>query len=1169
MSSGYYRHPTIYQDIVLFVSEDDLWAVPASGGLAHRLTSSLGSVSRPMISPDGSQVAFVGREEGQSEIYVMPTMGGVARRLTFMGGSICVTAGWTPDGKIVFANNAGHWYQSFTQLYSIDPAGGGPTHLNYGPARSIAFGPQGGVLLGRNTEDPARWKRYRGGTVGQFWIDRTGSGNFEHLLSGIGNLASPLWLPDGDPGSLPGGSTGDGRVSQGRIFFISDHEGVGNLYSCLPTGEDLHAHTHHTDFYARNAATDGRRIVYHCGADLYLYDPQQDTTNLIQVNYHSPRVQRNRKFVEAYNYLDSWALHPHGQATTITARGKLFTFPNWEGAVVQHKVKETDPMDEDTYPGIRIRMPRWLPDGKRVVAVTDALGEEMIAVFHTTELEREPMFYLGLDIGRPLNIEVNPRKDQIVFSNHRYELFFLDLKTGELRFIDRGKAFSISGFNWSPDGEWVAYSVSISLETAVLKLWRAADGNITQLTRPVLRDVAPAFDPQGRFLYFISYRTFNPVYDALHFELSFPRAAKPYLITLRKDLGSPFIPKPRLDEDKDDKENEDASSGDDPEKKDDKKRGLPEAPLSALRPPEQQVAGEAVESQPEPVELLEAAPPPEEQPAERGEKYDRTQIDLEGIQDRIIAFPVHEGLFGRVVGTRDGDVLYMRFPLEGALDQSGNPGEPNADGAIFIYNMCDLREDMLIPGVTDFHMSLDNRMLIYRSGNRLRVVKAGSKPASDPNPFSRRSGWLDLSRVKVPVMPIAEWRQMYREAWRMQRDQFWNEDMDEVDWLEVYNRYCPLVDRVGSRAEFSDLMWEMQGELGTSHAYEYGGDYRPVPRYLQGYLGADFAYDEAAHGWRITAIHQGDVWDPQSDSPLRQPGVQIEVGDLLLAINGQKLTARISPAMALVTLAGEEVSLAYLPRGLADAGLEAEERAHAIRTAIVKTLVNEAPVRYREWVEANRRYVHEASEGRLGYVHIPDMGPGGYGEFHRGFLSELDRSGLIVDVRYNRGGHVSSLILEKLARRRLAYVTSRWMQIPEPYPHYAISGPMVAVTNEFAGSDGDIFSHAFKLMKLGPLVGKRTWGGVVGISPSLRLVDGTVTTQPEYAFWFSDVGWAVENYGAEPDIDVDNRPQDYAQGTDPQLTRAVQEALRSLELNPPTLPDFTRKPATGAPQLTQ
>ncbi|MFM8321772.1 MAG: S41 family peptidase, partial [Chloroflexota bacterium] len=956
-----------------------------------------------------------------------------------------------------------------------------------------------------------------------------------------GNLASSMWL--GEPGSL------------GRIYFIADHEGVGNLYSCLPDGSDVRRHTQHDRYYVRNAATDGRRIVYHAGGELYLYDPAADSSAQIKVQYYSPRIQRHRKFVNGYDFLESWCLHPTGHSTTATVRGKLFSFPNWEGAVSSYYLGEPDPSENEPYTGVRFRMPHYLADGQHIIAVTDSPGEETFIVFPTNPLEGAPTLFSGLDIGRPQELAVNWHKDQVVFSNHRYELLFLDLETRELKLIDRGKANAPNGFCWSPDGEWVAYSVSTTLETSVIRLWHAADNTVTPVTRRVLRDVAPAFDPHGRYLYFISYRTFNPVYDSLHFELSFPRGARPYLVTLQKDSPSPFAPNPQT--------NAPEQGRDDDEKKSTPGRGR----AVRLAPVERILPGEVLDQDPDdpaaqlaPAEVFE----PQAAQAEDASKPPERplmKIDLEGIEERVVAFPAPEGLYGRIAGLRSDRVIYSRYPIEGALAPAPNDGT----GTLFSFNLEDRREELLANGINDFRLSLDSRTLIYRSGNRLRVLKSGEKAPVENFPPNRRTGWLDLARLKAAVQPGAEWRQMYREAWRLQRDQFWQEDMLPANWLEVYDRYLPLVDRVGSRAEFSDLMWEMQGELGTSHAYEYGGDYRPEPRYLQGRLGAEFDWSQENSGWRIRKIHRGDAWDREASSPLVQPGLRIEAGDTLMAINGTKLTEGFTPAMALVNHAAEEVTLVVLPAG---EYASSQDKFRALRSVSVRTLVSENRLRYREWVDANRRYVQEKSGGRLGYVHIPDMGPNGYAEFHRGFLAEVDRDGLIVDVRFNQGGSVSSLILEKLARRRVAYINSRWMQVPEPYPQYAIAGPMVALTNEYAGSDGDIFSHTFKLMGLGPLIGKRTWGGVIGITPNLRQVDGTIITQPEHAFWFSDVGWGIENYGTEPDIEVDNRPQDFARGLDPQLDRAITEALRMLEANPPALPEFLQERRGGEPKLS-
>jgi tricorn protease len=1113
---GYYRFPTINRETIVFTCEDDLWSVPADGGIARRLTSNLGEATRPWFSLDGQYLAFVSQEEGQPEIYVMPAAGGPAQRLTFMGGSLCLTAGWTPDGKIIFANNAGHWFSRLTHLYSIDLAGNLPEQLNFGPARSIDFGPGNGLVLGRNTDEPARWKRYRGGTAGQIWIDDKGTREFRLLTNLQSNLTSPIWI--------------SGSAHPGRIYFISDHDGVGNLYSVRPSGDDLQRHTHHEDFYVRNAKSDGQRIVYHAGADLWVYEPATEQSKRVNIEFNSPRTQRRRKFVETGRYLGESNLHPLGQAIAISSRGKIFSFANWEGAVIQHgNAGDQDNMDRPQAL-VRYRLPNWLDDGKRILAITDDGGEERFVLF-TRDQCSPTIFFPDLDIGRPDKIAINPCKDEIVFSNHRYELIFLDLSTYEMRHIDRGITAPIGGFSWSPDGEWVAYSVAKTLQTQSIKLWKKGTGEIHSITQPILRDVAPAFDPQGKYLYFLSYRTFDPIYDNLHFDLGFPLGMKPYLITLQKDLLSPFVPRPKIDINNECEES----------------------------------AGEKTLSNTEATSENKSESKSQED-AKEETSQNLTQIDLDGIADRVLAFPVTEGIYGRILGLEKGKVIYSRFPIQSAMDQDSSD-ENSSKGSLFTYNLEDQKEELWVNGVSDFSLSMNLKWLLYRSGNRLRALKVGEKPNGDDDTSNRKSGWLDLNRAKVSILPGGEWRQMFREAWRLQRDQFWTPDMSQVDWVAVHDRYLPLVDRVSSRSEFSDLMWEMQGELGTSHAYEWGGDYRPTPFYQQGFLGADFHYDANKDAWKITHIYKGDSWNPRSDSPLRQTGVNIEVGDHLLAVNGRPLSRSFPPLAALVNLAGYEVTLTVQSDSNPMPSPEGQNRVSMTRDVTVKTLSSETPVRYREWLESNRQYVHELTQGRVGYVHIPDMMGGGYAEFHRGYLAEVDREGLIIDVRYNRGGHVSALLLEKLARRRIGYDESRWGQIPIPYPRDSVLGPMVAITNEYAGSDGDIFSHGFKLMKLGTLIGKRTWGGVIGIEPRHLLVDGTMTTQPEYSFWFHDVGWGVENYGTDPDIEVEITPQDYDKGVDTQLDQAIREILHSLESNPPTLPDLSNRPSRALPKL--
>ena len=1087
--SGYYRSPTICQDTIVFVCEDDLWTVPVEGGVARRLTSNLGLTGSPRLSPDCELLAFSGREEGPSEVYIMPALGGEAKRLTYQGSNVAII-GWDTKGEhILYSSGAGLAFDPW--IWKVHSEGGEPQRLPYGPANHIDFSDTGGVVIGRLTREPARWKRYRGGTAGQLWVDVEGDGQFEPLKPVDSNFTTPMWIDE-------------------RIYFISDHEGVGNIYSCLPTGEDIQRHTHQDTYYCRLAQTDGTRIVYHAGADLFVYDLENDTENRVDVDFRSPRIQRQRKFVNASAYLQEFTPTPDGHALGLTVRGKLFTMANWEGAVLQHGERD----------GIRYRLTQWLNDGKRLVTLSDAEGEEALEI-HTRDGSADVIRLDALDIGHVRELSVSPQtendeNDSVLLVNHRFELLHIDLETHELRTLDKGHYHSIRGAAWSPDGKWCAYSFAPTETTRSIKLCKIETGETWLATEPEFSDFAPAWDPEGKYLYFLSYREFTPVYDALHFDLGFPTAMRPLLITLQETLGNPFVPEPRpLEEEKEDKDKEG----------------------------EEEKQDEADEAS-------------DEKSEKKKDKPEPITIDVEDISQRVVAFPYPRGRYGQIAGL-EGKVIFTAFPGEDAPSTGDSSSGPR--GTLHVYDFKEQKKDTLVSGIDGFRISRDGKTLVYVAGNRLRVIRAGKKveagkPESRGGP-SRQTGWIDLNRIKASIVPTAEWHQMYREAWRLQRDFFWTEDMSGVDWEHVYQRYLPLLNRIATRREFSDLMWEMQGELGTSHAYEMGGDYRSSPNYAQGFLGADYAYDAESNGYRITHIPHGDAWEATKDSPLNAPGVNVREGDVLLAIAGQRVSKTVSPGELLVNLANQEVQATFQN---SDDGEK--------RVVTLKVLGGESELRYREWVSQNRRYVHEKTDGKVGYVHIPDMGRRGYAEFHRGFLAEVSYPGLLIDVRYNGGGHVSQLLLEKLARRRIGYDVPRW-GTPHPYPDASVLGPMVAVTNENAGSDGDIFSHCFKLMELGLLIGKRTWGGVIGISPHHPFVDGGGTTQPEYSFWFVDVGWNVENYGTDPDIEVDYRPQDYITDADPQLDRGIEELLRQMEENPPELPDFGERPRLTLPTL--
>lgn len=1074
--SGYKRFPTIHDIKVVFVSEDDLWEVPSSGGVARRLTSNSGEVTNPYYSPDGKHIAFSGKEEGEKDVYVIPSEGGANRRLTFLGKNTTVV-GWTQDSKnVLFYTDANQPFSRMNEIYKVSIQGGLPEKLPYGLANHIAFGPNSEILLGRNTLDPARWKRYKGGTAGVFWIDKKGNGVFEKFLKNIkGNLASPLWVKD-------------------RIYFISDHEGLGRLYSCTVTGKDIKCHSENREYYVRNAATDGNKIVYHSGGEIFVFDTDTNETHRVNVQYYSPQIQRQRKFVEAGKYLEDYNLNPDGSMITVTSRGKSFTFSNWEGPVLQIGKSR----------GVRYRLTEFLQDKKSVVTISDEGGTESIEV-HTFKDGRKNIKRLNnFDIGIAERIKVSPKENKIALSNNRQELFLIDLDKETQTKIANSGYERITDFSFSPDGKWIVYSISDAEYLSSLYLYNTDNKTNHQITKTGFRDFQPTFDPEGRFIYFLSQRDFNPVYDSSYFQLGFPLGNKPYLISLKKDTPSPIT-----------KEYAKLFSKNNPHASN--------------------------------------------EPNKKKEKNTKTEIDLDNIENRISEFPIGEAQYLQIEGIRDG-ILMSRRPIKGALERA--PWDSSSDVTLEKFDFFSQKTDQTAKDISGFKISLDGKTLLYRSKDKLFLKaelmmddmddKHGDEHEFRPPPRVK-SDWIDLTRVMVNLDPMSEWKQMYAEAWRLQKEHYWTPDMAGIDWNLIYERYLPLLEKVASRSEFSDVIWEMQGELGTSHAYEMGGDYKLAPSYKLGSLGADFEFDKKEKAYRITHITKGDSW--KNYSPLRSPGVDVKEGDYIVAINGESLNAEVSPNALLVNQANNIVSVTIKSKP-----------SNKLKTFDVKAVQSDTAARYRDWVEKNRAYVHEKTNGKLGYVHIPDMMSPGFSEFHRHYIHEVNKEGLIVDVRNNRGGHVSQLILEMLSRKRIGYDLSRY-GTSGSYPSHSVAGPIVAITDEHSGSDGDIFSHNFKQMKLGTLVGKRTWGGVIGINPRLALSDGSMTTQPEYATYMNDVGWGVENYGTDPDIEVDIAPQDYAAGKDPQMDKAIEVAMKQLKKNPVKLPKFDNKPKLTLPKF--
>ncbi|MCY7362008.1 MAG: peptidase, partial [Ignavibacteria bacterium] len=632
-NSGYKRFPTIHNDKVVFVSEDDLWEVNVNGGTARRLTSNLGEVTNPYYSPDGNYVAFSGKEEGEKDVYIIPSNGGANKRITYSGKNTRVI-GWSTDSKyILFCSDVKAPFQGRNEIYRISLEGGIPEKLKYGVANNISFGPNGEVLLGKNTLDPARWKRYKGGTAGVFWIDRKGNGKFEKFLKDIGgNLASPMWIND-------------------RIYFICDHEGLGKLYSCNLKGSDIKSHSDNKEYYVRNATTDGKKIVYHAGSEIFEYDIESNEEKKINIEYYSPQIQRQRKFIQADKYLQDYNLNPDGNSTLITSRGKSFYFSNCEGPVIQFGKQH----------GVRYRQTQWLSDKKSIVTISDDGGSEAVEV-HSVSDNKKKIHRIEIpDIGIIARMKVSPRENKIAVSNNRHQLFLIDIKTEKITEIAKSKFERTEDFSFSPDGNLIAYSMSDANYLSSIYLYDISMKENHQITTSGFRDFQPTFDPEGRYIYFLSAREFNPVYDTSFFQLGFPLGVRPYLLSLNKDVLSPFTQEySRLFSKKKSKS-----------KKDDNGK----------------------------------------------KEVEKIVVDYDNIQERIISFPLPEKNYFQIQAVKDG-IVYSREPIKGALHHWYWEKHPS-DEALERFDFNTQKTENIAKKVESFKISADGKSLIYRTENKL------------------------------------------------------------------------------------------------------------------------------------------------------------------------------------------------------------------------------------------------------------------------------------------------------------------------------------------------------------------------------------------------------------------------------------------------------------------
>ncbi len=1070
-SAGYLRYPHLNDELLTFVADDDVWLAPAAGGQAWRLSAEGAAVSYPRLSPDGRYVAWTTSRDQASEVYVAGLDGTGYRRLTWWGDRRTRVTGWNADGEILAVSAAGQPAAFATWAHVIPVTGAPPRRLELGPASDIAVRKDATALLTSSQHEPAHWKRYRGGTSGRLWVKANGDPAFTRVLAGLGGqVASPM-------------------LAGGRLVFLSDHEGTGNLYSCALDGTGLRRHTDHDGWYARNPSSDGVRIVYHVGGEIWILDDLDAQPHPLELAIGSPSTARVPRLISARDHLGGLSCDQTGQASVVEVRGTVHWLTHRDGPARALSVQ----------PDARARRPVVLGAAGGAAWITDATGQDALEFVLSPEAP-QPARVADGELGSVVGLAAAPDGGAVAAAASDGRLFLVEVPSGEVTELAAADDGTCRGLAWSPDSAWLTWSQPGPQPLRRIRIARRRDAAVYDVTDGRFTDTDPVFTLDGLYLAFLSRRDFDPVYDAHFFDLSFPFGSRPYLVTLAASTPSPF------------------------------------GPLPQGRPADPRASG------PEDPDLVQNFP---------------LALDTDGLASRVVRVPVKEGRYSSLAAVKGG-LAWLRDPVYGTLGESAaDPYDDGPQSALQRYDLVRRKCTTLVDELDWFEVSGDGTRLVVSDDGTLQVLPSERKHSGDDCDDDLT---IDLSRARFLADPAALWRHAYDEAGRLMRRDFWAPDMAGVDWDAVLAQYRPLLDRISGASDFADLLWEVFGELATSHAYVVqasGSSGRRGGRAVAiGQLGADLERD-ADGVWRVARVLPGESSDPKALSPLAAPGVAVAAGDELLAVDGQPVDPVAGPAPRLAGSVGQPVELTVRKPG---------DRA---RRVVVIPLRDDRRLRYQDWVAGRRQQVRELSQGRLGYLHIPDMMGEGWAHFHRDLRTEMRRDGLIFDARGNRGGHISQLIVEKLARRVVAWNMPRGL-LPETYPGDAPRGPVVALADEFAGSDGDIVTAAIRTLGLGPVVGTRTWGGVIGIDgmPGHLLVDGTRMTVPRYAYWFTEYGWNVENYGVDPDVEVFISPDDWAAGRDPQLDTAVRLALDALATHPPvTAPDPSTRPAKPRPPL--
>ena len=1080
---GYYRFPAVWRDTLVFTAEGDLWRVPLAGGVAQRLTTHPASETRPAISPDGKTVAYSASYEGPTEVYTLPLDGGMPVRQTFDGGNAQVV-GWTASGEILYATSRFSGLPN-TQLARIDPAKRTRTLVPLAQASDGAYDATGRTLyFTRLAFQGSHTRRYKGGTAQNLWTFTEGA------------EAAPL------TGDYEGTSKTP-MPWQGRLYFASDRDGAMNIWSMAAAGGDLRQHTRHREFEVRSPSLSEGRIAYQLGADIHVLDLATGADRVVPITLVSDFDQMREKWVTSpIDWITSAHLSPDGDRVALTARGQVFVAPAEQGRLVE----------ATRNPRVRYRNARFFPDGKSVLTLSDESGE--------VEFWRVPANGIGggaqlTTDGKVLRWDGVPSPDGRLIAHHDKDgvLWIYDIAKKAQAKVAEALDGRFDEIQWSPDSRWLAYVVPGPNQLSRIWVCEAATGRTTALTSDRYDSNAPAWSPDGKWLYFLSERQFESIvfspWGSRQPEPYFDKQTKVFAAALKKGERSPFAQDDELH----------PAKKEEPPKKEEPKetKGEPKAAATAA-------AGKKdAPAPPQPDKKDEAAKPA---------TVPRVEIDLDGIEARIVEIPVPAGNYSdlsldgkrlyyvsRDAG-RDAKRILKTFPIENK--------KPEAET---------FAED-----IVSYELSHDRKKLLLWKGKEFYVLDGAAKAPAAPE-LAKRA--VPLKDWTFRLDPREEWAQMYQEAWRLERDYFYDRGMHGLDWPAIKARFQPLAERVTDREELSDVLAQMVSELSALHIFVYGGDRREgQDRVTSASLGARLARDEAAGGYRVEHVYRSDPDRPDRLSPLARPGVEVGEGDVVEAINGVPTLSVPDVASLLRNQADKQALLRVKPKG----GGAARD---TIVTPISQARENE--LRYDEWEYTRRLAVEKASQGKIGYVHLRAMGSNDIAQWYREYYPVFDRDGLIIDVRHNNGGNIDSWVLGRLLRKAWFYWQPR-VGRPTWNMQYAFRGHMVVLCDQSTASDGEAFAEGFRRLGLGKLIGTRTWGGEIWLSSSNVLVDRGIATAAEIGVYGPEGQWLIEGRGVEPDVVVDNLPHATFKGGDAQLDEAVRHLSELIKTKPLPVP---------------